>query len=147
MWEVADGKLTPHPGNLDDYLYHQQKLQQAAAEAAAVAAGNARGEKVASGPVSEKDRKRLEAEARQRRSVVEGPIKKEIAKLEARIAEVEAGQKEREAQLADPALYNDFARAKPLMDTHRASKEELEDLYARWEAAQEQLAEATASLE
>lgn len=78
--------------------------------------------------------------------MVEGPLKKEIAKLEARIAEVEAGQKEREAQLADPALYNDFARAKPLMDTHRASKEELEDLYARWEAAQEKLAEASASL-
>lgn len=146
VWEVADGKLTPHPGNLDDYLYHQQKLQQAAAEAAAMAAGLARGEKVASGPMTEKDRKRLEAEARQRRSVVEGPLKKEIAKLEARIAEVEAGQKEREAQLADPALYNDFARAKPLMETHRAGKEELEDLYARWEAAQEKLAEASASL-
>ncbi|RYZ39128.1 MAG: ABC transporter ATP-binding protein, partial [Myxococcaceae bacterium] len=92
--------------------------------------------------VSEKERKRLEAEARQRRSVVEGPIKKEIAKLEERIAKVEAEQKEREGQLADPVLYNDFARAKPLMDAHRAGKEELEDLYARWEVAQEKLVAA-----
>ncbi|HZI10311.1 MAG TPA: ABC-F family ATP-binding cassette domain-containing protein, partial [Myxococcus sp.] len=117
VWEVADGKLMPHPGNLDDYLYHQQQLRQAAEEAAAVAAG--RDAKASTGPLTEKDRKRMEAEARQRRSVVEGPIKKEIAKLEERISALEAEQKEREAQLADPALYNDFARAKPLMDTHR----------------------------
>ncbi len=146
VWEVADGKLTPHPGNLDDYLYHQEQLRQAAADAAAAAAGLARGDKPSTGPVTEKDRKRMEAEARQRRSVVEGPIKKEIAKLEERIAALESEQKEREAQLADPALYNDFARAKPLMDTHRAGKEELESLYARWEAAQEKLAQAAASL-
>ena len=146
VWEVADGKLAPHPGNLDDYLYHQEQLRQAAADAAASAAGLARGDKLSSGPVTEKDRKRMEAEARQRRSVVEGPIKKEIAKLEERIAALETEQKAREAQLADPTLYNDFARAKPLMDTHRAGKEELESLYARWEAAQEKLAQATASL-
>jgi ATP-binding cassette, subfamily F, member 3 len=139
VWEVADGKLTSHPGNLDEYLYHQEQSRQAAE---ATEAG-AQGKGVAgSGPLSEKDRKRLEAEARQRRSVVEGPIKKEIAKLEERIAKVEAEQKDREGQLADPVLYNDFARAKPLMDAHRAGKTELEDLYARWEAAQEKLAAA-----
>ncbi|MBZ4374186.1 ABC-F family ATP-binding cassette domain-containing protein [Corallococcus sp. AS-1-6] len=142
VWEVADGKLTSHPGNLDEYLYHQEQLRLAA-EGADTGASNGKGA-ASTGPVSEKERKRLEAEARQRRSVVEGPIKKEIAKLEERIAKVEAEQKEREGQLADPVLYNDFARAKPLMDAHRTGKEELEDLYARWEAAQEKLAAAQA---
>ncbi|RKG71442.1 ABC transporter ATP-binding protein [Corallococcus exercitus] len=143
VWEVADGKLTSHPGNLDEYLYHQEQ-QRLAAEGADTGASSGKGAAAGTGPVSEKERKRLEAEARQRRSVVEGPIKKEIAKLEERIAKVEAEQKEREGQLADPVLYNDFARAKPLMDAHRAGKEELEDLYARWEAAQEKLAAAQA---
>ncbi|WP_375758454.1 ABC-F family ATP-binding cassette domain-containing protein [Corallococcus exercitus] len=143
VWEVADGKLTSHPGNLDEYLYHQEQLRLAA-EGADTGASNGKGAAAGAGPVSEKERKRLEAEARQRRSVVEGPIKKEIAKLEERIAKVEAEQKDREGQLADPVLYNDFARAKPLMDAHRAGKEELEDLYARWEAAQEKLAAAQA---
>ncbi|RKH70172.1 ABC transporter ATP-binding protein [Corallococcus sp. AB049A] len=142
VWEVADGKLTSHPGNLDEYLYHQEQ-QRLAAEGADTGASSGKGA-AATGPVSEKERKRLEAEARQRRSVVEGPIKKEIAKLEERIAKVEAEQKDRETQLADPVLYNDFARAKPLMDAHRTGKEELEDLYARWEAAQEKLAAAQA---
>ncbi|NBD13053.1 ABC-F family ATP-binding cassette domain-containing protein [Corallococcus silvisoli] len=143
VWEVADGKLTSHPGNLDEYLYHQEQARLAA-EGAESGASNGKGAAAGSGPVSEKERKRLEAEARQRRSVVEGPIKKEIAKLEERIAKVEAEQKDREGQLADPVLYNDFARAKPLMDAHRAGKEELEDLYARWELAQEKLAAAQA---
>ncbi|TSC24689.1 ABC-F family ATP-binding cassette domain-containing protein [Corallococcus sp. Z5C101001] len=143
VWEVADGKLTSHPGNLDEYLYHQEQARLAA-EGAESGVSNGKGAAAGSGPVSEKERKRLEAEARQRRSVVEGPIKKEIAKLEERIAKVEAEQKDREGQLADPVLYNDFARAKPLMDAHRAGKEELEDLYARWELAQEKLAAAQA---
>ncbi|RKG79232.1 ABC transporter ATP-binding protein [Corallococcus sp. CA049B] len=143
VWEVADGKLTSHAGNLDEYLYHQEQLRLMA-EGADTGAASGKGAAAGAGPVSEKDRKRLEAEARQRRSVVEGPIKKEIAKLEERIAKVEAEQKERETQLADPVLYNDFARAKPLMDAHRTGKEELEDLYARWEAAQEKLAAAQA---
>ncbi|RKG77963.1 ABC-F family ATP-binding cassette domain-containing protein [Corallococcus terminator] len=143
VWEVADGKLTSHPGNLDEYLYHQEQ-QRLAAEGAETSTAGGKGAGAGAATVSEKERKRLEAEARQRRSVVEGPIKKEIAKLEERIAKVETEQKEREAQLADPVLYNDFARAKPLMDGHRAGKEELEDLYARWEVAQEKLAAAQA---
>ena len=68
------------------------------------------------------------------------PVKKEIAQLEARIAELEQAQKKAEGELADPALYNDFARAKPIMDAHREAKTELEGLYGRWEEAQTRLA-------
>jgi ATP-binding cassette subfamily F protein 3 len=143
VWDVVGGKVVPHPGNLDDYLYHQEQ-QRLAAEAAGL--GEKVSEKGPAAGLTEKDRKRMEAEARQKRSAVEGPIKKEIAKLEEAISKLEAAQKERETQLADPVLYNDFAKAKPLMDTHREGKEQLEQLYAKWEAAQEKLAEASASL-
>ncbi|MFE8598139.1 ABC-F family ATP-binding cassette domain-containing protein [Archangium violaceum] len=143
VWDVVGGKVVPHPGNLDDYLYHQEQERQAA-EAAGL--GEKALEKGAAAGMTEKDRKRMEAEARQKRSAVEGPIKKEIAKLEEAISKLETAQKERETQLADPVLYNDFAKAKPLMDTHREGKVQLEQLYAQWEAAQEKLAEASASL-
>jgi ATP-binding cassette subfamily F protein 3 len=146
VWDVADGKVVPYSGNLDEYLYHQEQLRLAA-EAAGAADKARAGDKTPTAAMTEKDRKRLEAEARQRRSAVEGPIKKEISRIEERIAKLEAEQKQREAQLADPDLYNDFARAKPLMDTHRAGKEELESLYMEWEAAQEKLAAAAASLQ
>ncbi|ATB38509.1 ABC transporter ATPase [Cystobacter fuscus] len=143
VWDVVGGKVETHPGNLDDYLYHQEQRRLALE---AEGGGDKPVEKGAAAGLSEKERKRLEAEARQRRSVVEGPIKKEIAKLEEAIAKLEQAQKERETQLADSALYNDFAKAKPLMDAHRDGKSELEQLYARWETAQEKLAEASASL-
>jgi len=146
VWDVAEGKVVPYSGNLDEYLYHQEQ-RRLAAEAATAGERARAGDKAAPAALTEKDRKRLEAEARQRRSAVEGPIKKEISRIEERIAKLEAEQKECEAQLADPALYNDFARAKPLMDKHRDGKEALEALYMEWEAAQEKLAAATASLQ
>jgi ATP-binding cassette subfamily F protein 3 len=53
---------------------------------------------------------------------------------------------ERVALLADAVLYFVFAKAMPLMDSLGAGLVELDQLYARWEAAQEKLAEASASL-
>ena len=135
VWDVRDGGVVPHPGNLDDYLYHQAQLAQDAAPAEAEAAPRV---------MSEKERRRIEAEERQRRSAIEGPIRREITQVEAEIAKLELAQKESEAKLADPALYGDFAKAKPLMDEHRARGEQLTALYARWESLQEKL-EALAS--
>jgi ATP-binding cassette subfamily F protein 3 len=135
VWEVKDRKVTPYPGNLDDYLYHLSQV--AAAEDATPAAPGGNG--AAPRALTDRDRKRQEAEARQQRSRVEGPIRKEIASLEARIAELEEAQKAREAELADPALYDDFARARPVMDALASARAELETLYARWEAAHARL--------
>jgi len=61
--------------------------------------------------------------------------------LEARIALLEVEQKEREAQLVDPAFAADFATARPVMDAHRLAAEELEERYARWEEVQKLLSE------
>jgi ATP-binding cassette subfamily F protein 3 len=150
IWEVKDGGIVPCPGNLDDWWYHQRQLAEAAAQGTDVpaakngssplsprsAGGEGRGE---GGALSEKDRRRAEAEARNARYRLEKPLKDEIAALEARIATLEAEEREATAALADPALYQDFARAKPFIDRQRAAKDELEKLYAAWEAAQEQL--------
>jgi len=133
VWEVRDGTVLEYPGNLDAYL---AKLDQLASDAAT--SSDAPGTRTET-KLTDKDRRRMEAEARQRRSALEGPVKKEIAKIEARIAELEVIQKKAEADLADPGLYNDFARAKPIMDAHREAKAELEGLYGRWEEAQNQL--------
>jgi ATP-binding cassette subfamily F protein 3 len=142
VWDVVDKKIVPYAGNLDEYLYHLKLQAQAidgpasGAVAAAAAAPRESGQ-------SEKERRRLEAEARQRLSSTVGPIKKEVASLEARIGELEAAQKEREASLADPVLYNDFVQARPILEAHRLGKDELEDLYAKWEDASARLAKAT----
>jgi ATP-binding cassette subfamily F protein 3 len=53
----------------------------------------------------------------------------------ARIASLEGEERDATAALADPALYQDFARAKPLIERQHAAKAELERLYAEWEEA------------
>jgi len=136
VWDVRDRRVVPYPGNLAEYLEHLE-LETARADRPATAAA-------AAAAVPAKERKRLEAEARQAKSAKTAPLKKEIASLELRIAELEKSQKEREAQLVDPDFAKDFARAKPVMDAHRDAAEELEAALARWEQAQKEL-EATSA--
>jgi ATP-binding cassette subfamily F protein 3 len=135
IWEVKDGGVLPFPGNLDDWLYHQRQLAEAAG-------GGAEGPQAdgAEPARPDRDRKRAEAEARNARYRIEKPLRDEIARLEARIDALEKDEREASAALADPALYADFARAKPLIERQRMAKEELGRLYAEWESAQERLA-------
>jgi ATP-binding cassette subfamily F protein 3 len=133
IWEVKDGAIVDTPGNLDDWLYHQRQLAEAEAGAAPSPSGEAAG-RDGGEPRSERERRRAEAEARNARRAREKPVRDAVARLEARIAELEAAQKAAEAALADPALYQDFARARPHVDALASSREELARLYAEWEA-------------
>ncbi|GEJ59019.1 ABC-F family ATP-binding cassette domain-containing protein [Anaeromyxobacter diazotrophicus] len=137
IWEVKDGAILDQPGNLDDWLYHQRQLEEQRAEGPARGAEARLDAKAA--PVNDRDRRRLEAEARNARYARERPLRQAIAALERRIAELEAAQKTAEAALADPALYQDFARARPHVEALAAAKDELAALYADWEAKQVEL--------
>jgi ATP-binding cassette subfamily F protein 3 len=136
VWEVKGGGVLDSPGNLDDWLYHQR---QAARVPGAAPLANGRAEAAGAARSGERDRRRLEAEARNARYAREKPVRDEIARLEERIARLEEEEKAASRALADPALYQDFARAKPFMDAHRQARAKLEELYARWEHQQELL--------
>jgi ATP-binding cassette subfamily F protein 3 len=140
IWEVKDGGILPCPGNLDDWLYHQRALEAGAAPAEAGGGAPAPASGAAAAPLSERERRREEAERRNARYRREKPLRDRIASLEARIEALEKEEREATAALADPALYADFARAKPLIERQHAAKAALSPLYAEWEAAQEELA-------
>jgi ATP-binding cassette subfamily F protein 3 len=93
----------------------------------------------------ENDRARRQREAKERDALAAKtrPIKQEIATLEQRIADLEHEKRQIEPQLADPTLYNDYARARPLLSRFDEIKDKLEELYARWEHQQELLDQAT----
>jgi ATP-binding cassette subfamily F protein 3 len=131
IWEVKDGGVLPCPGNLDDWLYHQRQLEEAAA-AGGAAPGDGAG-RAAEPAGGERERRRAEAEARNARYRRERPLRDEIARLEARIAAREAEVRAAEAALADPALYQDFARARPHIERKAAAEAELATLYGDWE--------------
>jgi ATP-binding cassette subfamily F protein 3 len=139
IWEVKDGGIVDQPGNLDDWLYHQQQLAADASSMRADLASDGASARSANRAISERDRRRAEAEARNARYARERPVREAIARLEARIAELEAAQKATEDALADPALYQDFARARPHVEALAAVKAELAGLYVEWEAKQLEL--------
>ncbi|HTP49068.1 MAG TPA: ABC-F family ATP-binding cassette domain-containing protein [Anaeromyxobacteraceae bacterium] len=130
IWEVKDAKVSPFPGNLDDWLYHQRELSRSPAgeEAAARPTADPPG-----GKGAERGRRRAEAEARNARYRQEKPVRDRLAMLEARIAELERVAREATTALADPALYQDFARARPHVEAQKRAQAELAPLYAEWE--------------
>jgi ATP-binding cassette subfamily F protein 3 len=95
----------------------------------------------------EKARKRREAEARQKRAVKLGPLEKTVSQLEDRVGALEAEQKTRSADLADPAVYADAPRRNKLLSDYQAAADKLVELTARWEAAMAQLEQAKAALD
>jgi ATP-binding cassette subfamily F protein 3 len=133
VWEIQSGRVVALPGNMDDYL--ARLARETVGEPERVAPDSEQ-------TASAKARRRADAEARQRRGALEGPIKKEISSVEERIAQLERVQKEREALLADSAFYQDFAKAKPVMDAHRQQAAELAALLDLWERLQGELTRA-----
>ena len=81
---------------------------------------------------------------RQKRAATVGPMEKQVAQLEARIAEIEPAQAERSRLLADAEVYSDAKRRDQLLNEYTTTQAKLDELMARWEAAQEKLGEAEA---
>jgi ATP-binding cassette subfamily F protein 3 len=135
VWEVKDGRIDAQPGDLDDW----SRRHGAEASSAPVE------ERESAGGQGAKARRERALE-RERREKALGPLKRAIAELEERIAQLETQRKEAEAQLADPALFADPARSTPLVNAYRDAGKKLEELYARWEHKQEELASAQSQL-
>ncbi|HCY62499.1 MAG TPA: ABC transporter [Oxalobacteraceae bacterium] len=151
---VADGKLQPFDGDLDDYKdwLFKTKLANASkdkANAAAlpVASGSA---KIASPVAStapaassadKREQKRAEAEDRQRLAALKKPIESKLKKLEEQIAKRTAQKSAVDEKLADPEIY-DVAKKKELkvlLTDQAYYAKELEQLEAEWLEQQEAL--------
>ncbi len=152
IWNVEDQRVEVYPGTLDEYMYSMAQRRIAVATAETAPRRDPRGAAPAAAATAaksrddDKARKRREAEARQKRSVKLGPLEKTVAQLEDRIAQLEAEQKARSAELADPSVYDEAARRNRLLSEYQAASDKLEELTARWEAAMAALEAAKAEL-
>jgi ATP-binding cassette subfamily F protein 3 len=147
IWNVEAGRVETYPGTLDEYMYSQAQRRQGVPENEIKVAKTAT---PAAAPVSREDdkaRKRREAEARQKRNATIGPLEKEVAKLEERIAVLESEQKVRSTELADPSVYDDAPRRNKLLADYQGAADKLEELTARWEKSMAQLESAKSELE
>ena len=160
VWYVADGEVHTYIGNYSEFRWQSEHGTKRAAgtdfsdsdatQALSESADSSRDG--GSGPKT-KEQKRREAEERNRqyRAAKEGrdfesteltpnqlqriceDTEKDVAGTEERISRIEA-------QLADPAIYNDTDLVKELNVSYEASKRELAELYEKWEEFAEQLA-------
>ena len=142
VWNVEDGRVETYPGTLDEYMYSMAQRRGAEPTPVKTAA-------TAPKPTRDDDkaRKRREAETRQKRAAKLGPLEKQVAQLEERIAVLEAEQKVRSAELADPSVYDDAARRNKLLSDFQTAQDKLEELTGRWETAMAQLESAKSEFE
>ncbi|HEX7071328.1 MAG TPA: ABC-F family ATP-binding cassette domain-containing protein, partial [Rhodothermales bacterium] len=155
VWRVEDGTVRTFIGNYADYLWQIEhgtasRFESASPAAKPVAQATAPKQ---SGPKS-KEQKRREAEERNRRyreggsattpapvgGLAPNQLRKQYQEVEARILDRETRKSELETALGDPGLYADPDAARKTTAEYEAVKQELAELYARWESLAEQLA-------
>ncbi|MBE0618952.1 MAG: hypothetical protein IH608_13675, partial [Proteobacteria bacterium] len=115
-------------GNFDDFA-----RKRAAEEAERTCAARAPEEEGGEGRLGKKEVRRLEAERRARARQETGPLRDEVARLEAAIAGAEGRLSEVEAALADPSTYGDPGRVSALARERAELARTVEELAERWE--------------
>jgi len=154
---VADHKLQPFDGDLDDYRdwLFKTKLAKAEAGAAPLPAKVIEAPKPkveapkpapAVSPAQRQEQKKLEAAERQRRSALTKPIETRIKRLEEQMAKANAKKKLIDARLAEPAIYEEANKEelKTLMLDQAYLVRELDQAEGDWLEQQAELEKITA---
>ncbi|UVW27512.1 ATP-binding cassette domain-containing protein [Massilia sp. H6] len=147
---VADGKLQPFDGDLDDYKdwLFKTKLGKGSVTLPTLAAAT---EAKAPAPVVQaapalppgerKDQKRMEAGERQRIAALRKPIETRVKRLEEQMAKLNTKKAGIDAELLDPAIYGaeHKERLKTLVADQAFAVRDLAQLESEWMTLQEQL--------
>jgi len=152
---VADGKLQPFDGDLDDYRdwLFKTKLATKVAGTNAAAAGSALSKPTVkppaatvTSPAARNDQKRVEAEDRQKLAAKRKPIEVKIKKLEEQIAKRTAQKAVVDTRLAEPLIFDQSNKKelKLLLTDQAFYSKEVTELEAQWLALQETLEQVTA---
>ncbi|AKU20310.1 ATP-binding cassette domain-containing protein [Massilia sp. NR 4-1] len=147
---VADGKLQPFDGDLDDYKDWLLQTKMGKGTDVLPAAGKANKtdfpttSPIAPPPapgVDKREQKRLEAEQRQRLSAQRKPLENKLKKVEEQMAKRNAQKADVDGQLADSTIYDaaNKAKLKTLLADQAFYTKDLEQLEGQWLELQEQL--------
>jgi ATP-binding cassette, subfamily F, member 3 len=128
---VRGGTLTPYAGNYDYYL---EKTGTESAVAGLVADGKSIETGTGAGSARKgREQKRLEADARQRRSEVKQELQQELRTLEEKILRLELRQKELTSFLEQPDRSENSVRPAQVGRELASVTQELKTLSLRWE--------------
>ena len=130
--EVGGGRIVSWPGNYEDFLQAKGRVGECAHSAVRVEVSTS-----ADDPAGNKEERRRQYEERKETQRLEKRRQKEIEELEDRIGKLEGEQAALEQRMADQELYQDVPRWREVSARYESVKEELTELYLRWEALQE----------
>ena len=150
FWLVGRGVVTDFDGDLDDYqrylLDEAKRLREeakvavreadAVAAAAAAAAAAAQASTKSSSSSHTPEQRKQDAQERQQRSEQAKPLKKELARIDERMAAASTKRSTLEAKLAEPLPPAEIAEAGKRL---KALNEEIAQLEERWLALSDQL--------
>jgi ATP-binding cassette subfamily F protein 3 len=126
--EFQTGRIKTYTGNVGDYIDAKRKErdQVAIQQREAVLA------LPQDGGISDKSRKRMEAEARQRRYEKTKPLQDRIEALERAIEQKEAEKVRIEREMAAPEFFKQGGKAGEISARYKSVQQELADAYFRW---------------
>jgi ATP-binding cassette subfamily F protein 3 len=146
---IGGGEALAYPGTYEEFLWSRKQREAAAAapppgKPAPRAARPAKPGTMLSAPAagakepapSYEDRRKLEADARRARKVVDAR-RRRIDELEGRIADREQALRELQSTMSAPGFYENHETAKPVIDKHQKLMWEVGDLMHQWEELQQ----------
>ncbi|MBI4400813.1 MAG: ABC-F family ATP-binding cassette domain-containing protein [Nitrospirae bacterium] len=146
--EVEDGTARDYFGDYEYYLWKRaQELESIKETTDELGSQQSRTSKATTRPAPPPVAPlRSRGADRRELSKSEARLEKQVARAETEIASIESRIRARDQELADPALYQDFARWNEMHLEQTRWKQELERLTARWVAFSQELEEVKQKL-
>jgi ATP-binding cassette subfamily F protein 3 len=142
---VADGRLAPFDGDLEDYRDWLFRTKLAPEEQSAPLPEKKPAPSPQPAAGERREQKRREAEERARQSAARKPLESRLKRLDEQMEKLSAKKAAIDAQLADPAVYGEDRKdaLKALILDQAYAARELEQVEAEWLELQRQVEKLT----
>ena len=138
--EFRSGNIRTFPGNVSDYLSKKKEEHEAAINKSEISNPKSTVFYQTS-PFSEKDRKRIEAEKRNKLYKLLLPFRQQLEKIEKEIGQIESRKTKIETMMADPEFFKDGEEAKKISQEYKELQKKLEDAYFSWNDVTKKIAD------
>jgi ATP-binding cassette subfamily F protein 3 len=130
--EVGSGSVRTYIGTISEYITKKREEKERSVMPAKQEVGSTSSVR----ELSEKERRRIEAQKRQELSVKLRPLKQRSEELEIKIAQLESRRKEMAAAMLDPEFYKHGAEVKRMSAERKDVEESLARAYDEWDSIQ-----------
>jgi len=126
VFELKDGEIRAYAGNYSYFIEKRAERTQDTGQQ------HRRDRAAVDRTLTAKDKKRLEAEERNRLSKIKNGLKRQLAEVEAKITDLESRKAANENSLCDPQTHKDAGKIKELQIDLKAFEKELAQAYRLW---------------